>query len=129
MVLIIEKERRLFSNKKYNYLFITKDILKKITKDKPHTNLDVNIDKSFKIDQATFIKLGELTYIVADRKKDMFIEISLTNSNILFIKGDQYTILRFKYRKSNTKYTGAQIIKAAMKKCICLVVTLTQLFI
>lgn len=64
----------------------------------------LNIDIAFKVAWAGIMKIGKLTYIVAKAKKAMFIEISLTKSDISFVKSDQYTILFLKWSKTNTEY-------------------------
>ncbi len=42
------------------------------------------------------MRIGELTYTVAEARKARFAEAGLTKSDISFTEGDQYAILRFK---------------------------------
>lgn len=73
--------------------------------------------------------MGELIYTAAKAKKTMFAETSFTKSDIFFAKDDQYAILCLKRSKTNTEYTGVQIILTATEKQMCLVVALRRLFI
>lgn len=59
----------------------------------------------------------------------MFAETDLTKSDISFAEGDQYTILRLKQNKTNTKHTGVQIILATTGKQTCPVTAPQRLFI
>lgn len=94
IALIIKNGRKPFPNKKWNRLPIIKDILDKITEDKLFSIMDLNMDTTFKIAWAGFMKMGELTYTVAKAKKATFMETGLTRSDISFADGDQYTILQ-----------------------------------
>ena len=106
MALIIKGRRRLFSSKKRNSLLITKDILKKITENKPLFVTDLNVDKAFKVAKAGFMRMGELTYTAAEAEKATFAETGLTTLDISFAEGDQCAILRLKQSKTDTEHTG-----------------------
>ena len=71
----------------------------------------------------------ELTYTAAEAKNATFAETGLTRSDISFAEGDQYAILRLKRSKTDTEYTGVQIILAATGKPTCPVAALRRLFI
>lgn len=129
MALIIKRRRRLFSSIKRNCLSIIKDILQNITEDEPLLVTDLNIDISFKVAWASFMRMGEFTYTAAEAKKTKFAETGLTRSDISFAKGDQYTILRLKRSKTDMKYTRVQIILATIGKQTYLIVALKRLFI
>lgn len=129
MALIIKGGRRLFPSKKQNRLTITKGILEKITDEKPLSISDLNVDTAFKVVWAGFMRMGELTYTVAEAKKATFAETGLTRSDISLAKGDQYAILRLKRSKTDTEHTGMQIILAATGERTCPVVALRRLFI
>lgn len=88
MVLIIKREKKLFSSKKQNHLPITKNVFIKIIKNKFMTINDLNIDTTFKIIQADFIKLEKITYIIIKAKKISFKDMKVTKSDILFAKRD-----------------------------------------
>lgn len=88
MALIIKEDKKLFFNKKQNRLSITKNILTKINKDKPITIHNFNIDTTFKIAWASFIKLGKITYMATKPKKIFFKNIKITRSDILFANRD-----------------------------------------
>ena len=96
MALIIKSGRRLFPSKKRNCLSITKEILEKITDEEVLSITDLNVDTFFKVVLVGFMRMGELTYIVADARNVMFAEKGLTRSDISFAEGDQYAILRLK---------------------------------
>ncbi len=106
-----------------------KNILQNITKDEPLSVTDLNIDTTFKVAWAGFIRMGELTYTAAEAKKVMFAEIGLTRSDISFAEGDQYAILCFKRSKTDTEHTEVQIILAATGEQTCPVAVLRKLFI
>lgn len=106
MALIIKGGRRLFPSKKRNSLPITKNILEKITQDEPLTVTDVNIDTAFKVAWAGFMRMEELTYTAAEAKKATLSETGLTRSDISFVEGDQYAILRLKQSKTDTEHSG-----------------------
>ncbi len=96
IAIIIKGGRRLFPSTKRNCLPITKNILQNITKDKPLSVTDLKIDTVFKVAWASFMRIGELTYMVAEAKKAMFAETGLIRSDISFAEGDQYAILHLK---------------------------------
>ncbi len=75
------------------------------------------------------MKMGELTYTAAEAKKATFAETGLMRSDISFAEGDPYAILRLKQSKTDTKYTGVQIILAATAEPKCPVAALRKLFI
>lgn len=93
---IIKKNKKLFSSKMWNHLFIIKDILKKITKDKFFIITDVTIDIEFKVALTCFIRMVELTYITVVAIKATLAITSLTKLDISFVEEDQYAILRLK---------------------------------
>lgn len=84
MALIIKREKWLFSSPKQNRLLITKDIFKKIIKDKPLLVTDLNIDTIFKVAWAGFMRIVKLTYTMAEEKKATFTETGLIRSDISF---------------------------------------------
>lgn len=88
MVFIIKKGKKLFSNKKRNRLPIIKDIFEKITKNKPYTVTQININMAFKSAWVGFIRIKELTYMAANAKKTTFAKSSFTKSNISFAERD-----------------------------------------
>ncbi len=62
-------------------------------------------------------------------KKKSFVETYYAiRSDISFVKGDQYIILKLKCSKTNINYFGLQIMLAVTGKRIYLVVVLWQLF-
>lgn len=63
---------------------------------KPLFVIDLNIDITFKIAWASFMRRKKLTYTMAKAKKAMFGEIGLTKSDISFAKNNQYNILCLK---------------------------------
>lgn len=75
------------------------------------------------------MKIGELTYIMAEVKKTTFVETGLTRSDISFAEDDQYTVLCLKQSKTDIELTGVGIILAAMSENTCPVAALRQLFI
>lgn len=121
IALIIKGGRKLFFQ-------ITKDILKKITEDKPLYIMDLNVDTAFKVTWAGFMKMGELTYTAVEAKKTTFAETNLTRSDISFAERDQYAILQFKQNKTDIEHTGMQIVLTATGERICRVVALRRLF-
>lgn len=129
IALIIKGEKRLFASKKQNHLLTTKNNFEKIIENKPFSISNLNIDKTFKIAWASFMRMGELTYIVAKTKNATFVETNLIRLNIFFAKGNQYAILFLKQSKTNTEYTGVHIILAAKNKRIYPGVALKRLFI
>ncbi len=129
MALIIKGGRKLFPSIKQNHLPITKNILQNITKDKPLSVTDLNINTAFKVAWAGFMRMGELTYTAVEAKKATFAETGLIRSDISFAKGDQYAILRLKRSKTDTEHTEVQIILAATGKQTCPVAALRRLFI
>lgn len=84
MTLIIKRRKWLFSSKKQNRLLITKNIFKKIIEDKPLLVTDLNIDTIFKVVWAGFMRIGKLTYTMAEGKNATFMETGLTRSDISF---------------------------------------------
>ncbi len=87
MALIIKGKRRLFLNKKRNCLPITKEILEKITEEELLSITVLNVDTAFKVAWASFMRMGELTYTVAEGKKGTFAETGITESDISFRRG------------------------------------------
>lgn len=55
-------------------------------------------------------------------------ETHTTRSNISFVEGNQYAILRFKCSKTIMNYFRVQIILAATGKAICSIAALWQVF-
>ena len=104
MALIIKGRRQLFPSKKQNRLPITKNILKKIIDKKPLSISDLNMDTTFKVAWAGFMRMEKLIYIATEIKKATFVDIGLTLSDILFVKEDQYAILYFKRNNTNTEH-------------------------
>ncbi len=129
MALIINGGRRLFSSKKQNRLLITEEILVKIIEEKLPSITDINVDTTFKVAWAAFMRMRELTYIAAEAKKATIAQTGLTRSDISFPEGDQYAILRLKQSKTDTEHTGVQIILAATGEPTCPVAVLRRLFI
>lgn len=112
MTLIIKGRKRLFPSKKRNRLAITKDILEKITKNKPLTIEDLNVDKAFKVAWVGFVRMRELTYSASELKKETFKDTKLTRSDISFAEGDQYAILRLKRSKTDVEHTGFKLFSS-----------------
>ena len=121
--------RQLFSSKRRNYLSITENIIEKITNEESFSISELNIDSTFKVVQASFIRIEELIYTAAEAKKAMFIDKDVIWSNILVVEGDLYAILCLKKSKINTEHTGMQIILCIMGKRIYSVAALRKLFI
>lgn len=74
------------------------------------------------------MRMRELIYMVAEAKKVTFAETSLTTSDIIFIKEDQYAILYLKQSKTNTEHIKIQIILATIGKRIYSIAALQRLF-
>lgn len=91
--------------------------------------MDFNIDTALKMVWVGFIRIGELTYTMAEVTKAMFVKIGLTKSDISFIEDNQYAILPLKQSKTNTDHNGMQIILTTMSESICSVAALRRLFI
>ncbi len=108
---------------------ITKKILQNITEDEPLSVMDLNIDGAFKKAWADFMRMGELIYTAAEAKKATFAETGLTRLDISFAESDQYAILHLKRSKTDTEYTGVQIILAATGEQTCPIAALRRLFI
>ncbi len=124
MAPFIKGWRSLFPSKKQNRLPITKDILEKITEDEPVSATVLNVDTSFKVAWAGFMRMRELTYTAAEAKKATFAETSLTRLDISFAERDQYAILRLKRSKTDTEHTRVQIILSATDERTCPVAVL-----
>ena len=90
---------------------------------------NLNIDTTFKVAWAGFMRMGELTYIAAETRKATFEETALTRPDIFFAERDQSAILRFKRSKTDTDHTGVQIILAATGEQTCPVAELRMLFL
>lgn len=103
---------------------ITKEIVKKIIKDKLLSVTDFNINIAFKVAWVSFIRMGKLIYPATEAKKATFAVIGLTRSNISFAKNNQYVILCLNQSKINTEHTKVKIILAAIVEYICPVATL-----
>lgn len=88
-----------------------------------------NIDTAFKIAWAGFLHLEKITYTNVKLKKTAFANIHVTKSDISFMEGDQYAVFRLKRSKTNTKYSGVQIILATTGYSTCLVASLRHLFL
>ncbi len=97
--------------------------------EEPLSITDINVNTSFKVAWAGFIRMGQFTYTEAEAKKATFAETGLTRSDISFSKGDQYAILRLKRSNTDTENTGVQIILGATSKPTCPVAALKKLFI
>ncbi len=89
MALIIKGGKRLFPSKKINRLPVTKNILEEITTEEHPTVTDLNVDTAFKVARAGFMRLGEITYTVAEANKLTFAKTKLTRSDISFVVADQ----------------------------------------
>lgn len=116
IVLIIKDGKRLFPKQKATHLSITKDILDQITGNKSVAINRLNIDTTFKIAWADFLRLREIMYTDTELKKISFLATKITRSNILFAKGNQYTFLCLKQSKTNIEYIDVQIILAVTGK-------------
>lgn len=64
--------------------------------------MDFNIDTTFKMALADFMRIGELIYIMIKLKKATFIEISLIRLDVSFVERDQYTIVQLIRSKTDT---------------------------
>lgn len=78
----------LFLKQKAKYLLITKDILEKITDNEPIDLDELNIDTVFKMAQASFLRLAEITYTGTEFKKDLFLKTKVSRSNVSFSEGN-----------------------------------------
>ncbi len=87
------------------------------------------MDTAFKVVWAGFMRMGELTYKVAEAKKATFTETGLTRRDISFAEGHQYAILRLKRSKNDMEHPGVQIILAATGEPTCPLAALRRLFI
>ena len=120
-------KKDLFSDKKKTPT-ISKELLTKITSIPAHSAEDLNIDATFKVAWAGFLRLGEITYTVADRKKTSFQRLKPTRGDISFAENDQYATLRLKRSKTDTNHSGVQIVLAATNESTCPVTALRRLF-
>lgn len=93
MAFIIKYGKQFFSSKKQNRISITQNILKKITDEKLFLISDLNLNTTFKVDWARFMKIEKLSYITTKTKKAIFVETGNIQSDILLEKNDQYAIL------------------------------------
>lgn len=128
IALIIKGGKKLFPKQKAKRLPITKDILEKITENKPVDLNELNVDTAFKVRWAGFLRLGEITYTGTELKKASFSDTKVTRSDISFSKGNQYAVLRLKQSKTDTKHTGAQIVLAATGEKTCPVAALARFY-
>ena len=120
---------RLFPQTKKLCLPITKDILQKITQGKSKSVQDLNINTTFKVAWAGFLRIGEFIYTkteLANRK--VFITTKLTQSDITFSQDNQHVILQLKKSKTDTKHTGIEIIIIATNDSTCPIIPLRELF-
>lgn len=65
----------------------------KITDEKLFLISDFNLNTTFKVVWARFMKIEELSYTTTETKKAIFAETGITQLDILLEKSDQYTIL------------------------------------
>ena len=126
--LMLKGGKRIFSQTKRRRLPISKELLTKITSIPAHSAEDLNIDATFKVAWAGFLRLGEITYTVADRKKTSFQRLKPTRGDISFAENDQYATLRLKRSKTDTNHSGVQIVLAATNESTCPVTALRRLF-
>lgn len=89
---------------------------------------ELNIDITFKVAQANFLRLDKITYIVNEFKIDSFSTIKIIRSNIFFSEKNQYTILCLQQSKTDNENTGIQIVLAITEEKICLVTVLSRLY-
>lgn len=68
-------------------MLITKDILEKITENKPVNVNELNIDIVLKVAEAGFLSQEEIMYIGTKLKIASFSAIKVTRSDISFFKG------------------------------------------
>ena len=106
LALIINSGKRLFPNKKINCLPVTRNILEEMTIEECFTVTDHKVDRAFKVAWAGFMRLGEITYTVAEAKKSTFAETKVTTWDISFAEGDQYATLWLKRSKTDVEHTG-----------------------
>lgn len=125
---ILQGGRSLFAKLKKDRFPITKEILERITSTLPITDDDFNIDAVFKIARVGVLRLGEITYSPSDLKRPSFTNLKVTQSDVRFPENDQYAVLRLKRSKTETKYTGVQIILSATGEPTCPVAALRRLF-
>lgn len=126
--MIIKSKKKLFPKQKATYLSITKKIFKEIAK---HNLIDfnkLNIDMSFMVAWAWFLRLGEIIYTSTELKKISFVRTKVTKSDVSFVKDNQYAVLRLKQSKTDTKYIRVQIVLATISEKTCLVVVLAELY-
>lgn len=119
----------MFSQTQKTRLPITNDILLNITRAKPTSLQNLNIDTAFKVAWAGFLRMGKFTYTKADLKnRKLFSATKLTRSDITFSQDNQYMILRLIRSKTDVKHTGVEVIIAATNNTTCSVSALRQLF-
>ncbi len=75
------------------------------------------------------MRLGGITYTVAEANKSTFAKTKLTGSDISFEERDQYPTLRLKRSKTNVEHTWMEIILAATGEQTYLVAALRRIFI
>ena len=126
---VLRGVRRMFPRTEKTRLPITKDILQKITRQKPTSLQELNINTTFKVAWACFLRMGEFTYTKAElANRKIFSATKLTRSDITFSQNDQYVVLRLKRSKTDVKHTGVEIIIAATNDLTCPVLALQELF-
>lgn len=75
-----------------------------------------------------FLSLGGITYTGTELKKASFSRTKVTKSDVSFVEGNQYAILRLKQSKTDTEHTGVQIVLAATGEKTCPVAALAHLY-
>jgi hypothetical protein len=90
---------------------------------------NINSNTAFCLTFTAFLYIGEFTY-TAKEAVDLttFIATKLIKSDIHFMEDYNYSILRLKWSKTDTKHKSVSIIVAAIGDRACLVVALYTLF-
>lgn len=128
MKLLLQGGRAFFPAVKVPRLPITKDIPHTITFQPPANINELNLHTAFKVALAGFMRLGEITYTVAEKTHPSFKDLHLTRSDITFSENDQYATLRLKRSKTDTNHSGVLIMLAVTNFFSCPVKALRTLF-
>lgn len=75
------------------------------------------------------MRLDEITYLTADRKKNNFHLIKSTRKDVSFAENDQYAILRLKRSKIDLDHSEMQIILIVINQKTCSMTFLRRLFL
>jgi hypothetical protein len=108
---------------------ITRDILARITEDKPQSINDLNLDAAYLLSFAAFLRIGEITYNSGDEPgSDWFYETKVTRSCVTFSANNDHIVLHLKRSKTDIKNEGVSIVVAAIDSPLCPVKALLHLW-